>query len=165
MIVKSNEFKNACQEILSALDTKKENEVLFARVLELIAEGTTLRLNVTNLEYDVTKVITLDEAVAPFRAAVDAKKFLSLVAKITTDTIELICSGNTLVVNCNGEYKLPMIYNNDVLVSLPEITIDTVTDTVVIPNEALQSIVTYNTKEYKFISYNTIYLIIIYCRI
>ena len=147
MIVKSNEFKNACQEILSALDTKKENEVLFARVLELIAEGTTLRLNVTNLEYYVTKVITLDEAVAPFRAAVDAKKFLNLVAKITTDTIELICSGNTLVVNCNGEYKLPMIYNNDLLVSLPEITIDTVTDTVVVPNEALQSIVTYNTKE------------------
>ena len=125
MIVKTKEFKEACQTILYAIDNK--NVSLFTETLELVVKKKVLYLNVTNREYYTSVSFNLDKD-EKFRAAVNAKTFLSLVSKITTDTIELSISNNALkVMTSNGEYTFPLIYNDDKLLELPTIDLGTVT--------------------------------------
>ena len=138
------EFREACQTILGAIDTKESS--LFSETLELKASGNVLNLNVTNREYYVSVKFNLNED-CKFTAAVNAKLFLSLISKITSPSIDLSIDGNSVKIIGNGNYKLPMIYNNNVLMSLPEINIENVTNTMTIKNEILQSILIHNSKE------------------
>lgn len=144
MKLKTKEFKEACQTILYAIDTKEAS--LFTETLELRTEGSVLNMNVTNREYYVTTKFELDQP-EEFVAAVNAMLFLNLISKITTEFIDITIDGNTLKVVANGEYKLPMIYNNNTLMELPRIDIENVTNKMVIPSEILQSILIYNSKE------------------
>lgn len=144
MILQSKAFTEACQYILTAIDNK--NASLFTETLELKTEGDTLKLNVTNREYWVS-VSFIPEAIEPLNAAVNAKLFLSLISKITSPTIELVAEDTYVKIKGNGDYKLPMIYNQGELISLPEIKIDNVTNEMNIDSKILQSILTYNSKE------------------
>ena len=144
MILETKEFREACQTILGAIDNKESS--LFTETLELKAEGNILKLNVTNREYFCSVVFNLSEP-ANLVAAVNAKLFLSLISKITSPEIELVVEDNSVKIKGNGDYKLPMIYNGDTLISLPEIVISNVTNNMVIDNKVLQSILNYNSKE------------------
>ena len=145
MIVKTKEFKEACQTILYAIDNK--NVSLFTETLELVVKKKVLYLNVTNREYYTSVSFNLDKD-EKFRAAVNAKTFLSLVSKITTDTIELSISNNALkVMTSNGEYTFPLIYNDDKLLELPTIDLGTVTCNMNINSSILLSILLNNSKE------------------
>ena len=144
MILRSKEFIDACSYILAAIDNK--NASLLTETLELSANGTVLNLNVTNKEYYVTVKFNLGEEVN-LKAAVDAKLFLSLISKITSETIEITAEQNFIKIKGNGDYKLPMIYNNGELMSLPTIDINNVTNDMSIASSILQSILTYNSKE------------------
>ena len=144
MILNSKDFISACQSILFAIDSK--NVSLLTETLELSANGTVLNLNVTNKEYYVTVHFDLNEE-TNFKAAVDAKLFLSLISKITSDTIEITVEENFIKIKGNGDYKLPMIYNNGELMSLPTIDIQNVTNDMNIDSQILQSILVYNSKE------------------
>ena len=107
MIVKTEEFKEACQTILMALDTKEVT--LYNEALELFANGSVLDLNVTNRQYYVTVKFNLSSP-TQFRASVKAKTFLALISKITTEYIELLITDRVLKVKANGEYTFPIIY-------------------------------------------------------
>ena len=144
MILETKEFKEACQTILGAIDNKESS--LFTETLELKAEGTLLKLNVTNREYFSTVVFNLKEP-TNLVAAVNAKLFLSLISKITSPEIDLTVEENAIKIKGNGDYKIPMVYNGDKLISLPEITISNITNEMTIDNKVLQSILTYNSKE------------------
>ena len=144
MILETKQFREACQTILGAIDNKDSS--LFTETLELKAEGDVLKLNVTNREYFVSVLFNL-KTPSDLVAAVNAKLFLSLISKITSETIELTIEDTCVKIKGNGDYKLPMIYNNDTLMSLPEITISNVTNEMKIKNSILQSILTYNSKE------------------
>ncbi len=144
MILNSKAFTEACQSILFAIDNK--NASLFTETLELVADGDVLNMNVTNREYYVSIAFNLEESVK-FKAAVNAKLFLSLISKITSDTIELTAEDNFIKIKGNGDYKLPMIYNNGELMSLPTIDIQNVTNEMSIDSKILLSILTYNSKE------------------
>lgn len=50
---------------------------------------------------------------------VDADKFSKLIAKITTDDVELIIEDEVLVIKANGTYKLPIITDEDGAVQFP----------------------------------------------
>lgn len=145
MIIKTKEFQVACKTILDAVDSSKTNQQV-SDALELICVGGRLSLNVTNREYFV-KVELGTETTEDFKATVNAKLFLSLVAKITTEDIEITVSGNSLLINANGVYKLPMMFNNDKLLELQPIVIDNVTSEFVMPSSTLLSIFKYNSKE------------------
>ena len=144
MVLESKSFIDACSDILTAIDNK--NASLFTETLELVASGNVLKMNVTNREYYVTVTFDLEEEVT-LKAAVNAKLFLSLISKITSETIEITAEDNFIKIKGNGDYKLPMIYNNGELMSLPVIDIQNVTNDMNIDSTVLQSILTYNSKE------------------
>lgn len=144
MIVKTEEFKEACQTILLALDTKEVT--LYNEALELVANGSVLNLNVTNRQYYVTVKFNLSSP-TQFRASVKAKTFLSLVSKITTEYIELLVSDRTLKVKANGEYTFPIIFNNSVMLELPQINLGVITNSFSINSNILLSILSNNSKE------------------
>lgn len=144
MVLNAKEFKEACQTILFAIDNKDVS--LMTETLELAAEGNVLNLNVTNREYYARTKFTLATA-EKFKAAVKAKTFLSLISKITTDTVELNIKKTSLEIKANGKYELPLIYNNDKMLELPEISLGTVTNTMDINSSTLLSIAVNNSKE------------------
>ena len=144
MILSTKDFQDVVKTILFAIDSKEAS--LFTETLELKANGTNLDLNVTNREYFVTRKFTLKQS-ETFNAAVNARLFLNLISKLTTETIEIVQENNNIKIKANGDYKLPMIYNNDKLLELPTIEINNVTNQMKINSTILHSIATYNSKE------------------
>lgn len=144
MILKTDILQDSCKKILSAVDS---NFLLaITDMLEINCKDGIFSMIVTNIEYYVeiqVPVDTMDE----FHATVNAVKFLKLIEKTTSESIEFTSNDKILTVKCNGTYKIPLIYDNDKLLKLPVIDIESVSDTFEISSEKLQSIVDFNSKE------------------
>lgn len=143
-IIRSEDLKDVCSKILTAVDSTELSVV--TETLELIADGEVLTVGVTNREYYAEVKFHLDEP-QKFHATVNANLFLKLVSQITTDTIELYLENNALVVKGNGTYKLPLIFDGEELLTLPKISIENETASFPISAEILNSILQYNSKE------------------
>lgn len=143
-IIRSEDLKDVCSKILTAVDSTELS--LVTETLELIAHNDTLTVAVTNREYFAEVKLKLDD-VNDFHATVNATLFLKLISQITTDTIELSVVENTLVVKGNGTYKLPLIFDGEELLKLPKIEIDNVTSEFPISAETLNSILQFNSKQ------------------
>lgn len=143
-IIRSEDLKDVCSKILTAVDSTELS--LVTETLELSASGDTLTVGVTNREYFAEVKLKLSD-VNNFRATVNATLFLKLISQITTDTIELSVVDNALVVKGNGTYKLPLIFDGEELLNLPKIEIENVTAEFPISAETLNSILQYNSKE------------------
>ena len=154
MKIKTVEFKKVCSAILQAVDNNALTPI--TETLELKTVGKTLHLNVTNKEYYVTIAMELDEEGEDFHATVNANLFLKLISQITTETVELTISGNTLTIVGNGNYNLPLIYEGDKIVDLPEITIGNVTSSFDIKSSILNRILNYNSKQLSETSANDV---------
>ena len=90
MILKVEKFQEACKKILGAVDTDSaiKGVIYGYDTLELNASNNKLQLNVSNGEYYAS--VSLDYAVEEgFRAVIDAKVFLTLISKLTTEDVEL----------------------------------------------------------------------------
>ncbi len=144
MIVKVEQFQEVCKKILEAVDSS--GVVSVSDILELELINKKLYLNVTNNEYYVTVTIDVDDD-SEFHAVVNASLFLNLVSKLTTAEMHMNIKDNVLVIKSNGNYKIPLIFENDALVQLPKIKIGEVTSNFKIANETLQSILKFNSKE------------------
>ena len=144
MIVRSENIKQICGMILQAVDNSNTSTI--TETLELKASNGKLYINVTNREYYVRAKLDVDSNIE-FHATVNANLFLKLISQITTDTIEFNINSNSLNIKGNGNYKLPLIYNGDKLLELPEIIIDNVTNEFNIDSDILKSILTYNSRE------------------
>lgn len=145
MIIRTELIKETCAKILTAVDDSAIGIV--TEMLEITAEGETLTMAVTNKEYFAEVKLPLGESVSPLNATVNAKLFLKLLAQMTSDTIEFRVTENTLIIKGNGTYKLPLIFENDEMLHLPDIVIDNVTSTMTIDGAILTSILQYNSKE------------------
>ena len=144
MILKTNLFQEICKLILGATDG---NEIsTLTETLELVTEGKTLYLNTTNKEYFASVKFDLDHE-EDFHATVNANLFLKLIAAVTTEDIELTLADTYITVKANGNYKIPLIFEDDKLMELPVITIDNKTVEMNISSDILESILNYNTKE------------------
>ena len=144
MIVRCEELQSVCSKILSAVDVDESSMV--TETLAIYTEGKSLYLAVTNREYFVKIKLDLQNEIE-FNATVPAEVFLKLISKMTTETVEFAIEENSLVITGNGTYKLPMIFNDDKLLELPEIEIENKTSEFTVNNSILSSIVTYNSKE------------------
>ncbi len=144
MILKTEEFKNNCTIIKNAIDSK--NVSLYTETLELVTHDSTLTLSVTNREYKVDVEFPLEED-TNFKAAVNAKLFLDLISRMTSETISLVIKERFVCVKGNGEYKLPIIYNGDSILELPKIELYNITNNFSVDSDILQSILTHNSKE------------------
>lgn len=144
MIIETIKLKEICSKILSAVDSSELSVI--TETLQIKAENNKLFLEVTNGEYFAR--INLDLAASEnFHATVNANLFLKLISQVTTSDIELNVTDKNLNVKANGTYKLPLIFDNDKLLELPEIRINNITKTLTINSSILNSILTYNSKE------------------
>lgn len=144
MIINSEKLKSVSQKILTAVDSNELS--ILTETLELKSTNNILYMNVTNKEYYARIKLELTDS-EDFHATVNANLFLKLVAQITTTDIELSVNNNYLLVKGNGEYKLPLIFDNNALLELPEIKINNPVKTFNISTDILDSILTYNSKE------------------
>ena len=124
MILRIEKLQEACKNILTAVDNNELSAI--TETLELVTEGTCLFINVTNREYFAQVRIDLNEEVN-LHATVNATLFLKLISQVTTDTVQLDVKDNYLIVKANGTYKLPLIFDGEQLLKLPQITIENVT--------------------------------------
>ena len=144
MILKLNDIQDICSKLLFSVDST--NSFIVNETLELYAEKSLLYLSITNREYFVKISIKLNKE-ETFHATVNANVFLKLISQLTTDTVELTTEDTTLIIKGNGIYKLPMIYDNDTLLKLPEIVINNTTASFNINSLVLSNILNYNSKE------------------
>lgn len=144
MILKTEDLKDNCNKILSAVDAS--NLSIVTETLELLTSNNFLYMFVTNKEYFVEIKIPV-ETNESFHATVNATLFLKFIAQTTTETIELSNSDNCMIVKANGVYKFPLIFNGDKLLELPKIDVDNITTEFDVSGAILNSILTYNSKE------------------
>lgn len=144
MILRLEEIQGACSKILSAVDSNTLS--ILTETLQLKTNDKNLLISVTNREYFAEVKIPINEVVE-FHATVNANLFLKLISQITTDTIEISIVDNSLILRGNGTYKLPLIFDGEKLLDLPEIMIDNPTVNFEVDSEVLQSIIQYNSKE------------------
>lgn len=144
MILRIETLKDACKDILTAVDNNQLSEI--TETLELETYNSNLYMRVTNREYIVSLKIPVSDEV-DFHATVNANLFLKLISQTTTDTVELEVKDTYLMVKANGTYKLPLIFDGDKLLQLPDIEINNVTNEFNIKGEVLRSILDYNSKE------------------
>lgn len=141
MIIKTNEFKDACKAINVAMDN--------ISVLELVVKDSNLFLNVTNNEYYVGVKYQLENP-EEFRAVVNAKLFLDLVTNISTETMEMTIVDRNLQIKAGkSKYTVPMIYENDELTCFPRIKLGNASVEMNIKQEIFSSIYNANRKEYQ----------------
>lgn len=144
MIIRSEELKKVCSNILFAIDNNSTSQI--TETLEMYTEDHFLYLAVTNHEYFVKVRVDIHDKV-DFKVSVSADLFLKLVSKITSETAEFKVEDNCLFVIGNGTYRLPLIFDGESLLELPEITIDNVLNSFSIERKILNSILSYNSKE------------------
>lgn len=144
ILLKTSDIKKSASDILAAVDSNELSVV--TETLELKTVGTEMFLNVTNKEYYAQVKINVGECDA-FHATVNANLFLKLVSQITTEYIEFSTNDTSLIVKANGTYKLPLIYDNDKLLELPEIAINNPTLSFDMSGDILTSILNNNSKE------------------
>jgi len=144
MIVRIEDMKSICSKISAALDVS-END-LITSVIQLKTENEFLNLIVSNREYYIKVKLNLYEY-NNFNATVSANQFLNLIANTTSDTVEFTFEDNFLKVEGNGTYKLPLIYEGENMLNVPEININNVTQRFNIEKDILMSILNYNSKE------------------
>ena len=149
MVIETEIIKEQCAKIAQAVNKDNDAEhsnYNITEVLEIYSYDRVLYINVTNKEYYVRVKINIDSDEL-IHATVNADLFLKLITQITTPDVELYTKAQTLVVKANGMYKLPLIFDGDKLLELPEIQINNVTCEMDIPCETLRGILRYNSKE------------------
>lgn len=144
MIISTKQLKDTCSKVLTAVESNSLSTI--TETLELLAKNGFLNINITNKEYYVRIKLPMEEQ-AEFHATVNAVLFLKLIFQTTKETVELNIKDNTLEVIGNGNYTLPLIYENDKLLELPEININNVTNQFTMSTGILKSILVYNSKE------------------
>lgn len=146
LIIRIEDIQQACGKILAAVDSNSLS--VLTETLQIKTENKKLYISVTNREYLAKVKVDIPDDVE-FVATVNANLFLKLVSQITTDTIELSIADSILILKGNGVYKLPLIFNGDELLELPEITIDNPTVEFDIDSNILLSIIQYNAPQLK----------------
>ena len=144
MVILVEDLKNACNKALKAVDSNTLSTV--TETLELTTQGNDLNLNITNKEYYLRVIVPTDSDVS-LHASVNANSFLKLITQTTTEMVELDVVDNNLVVKGNGVYKIPLIYDGEELLKLPEIKLNNITHEFNISTDILRSMLNYNSKE------------------
>ena len=144
MLINTEKLKIVCSTILATVDSNEVSRI--TETLELLVKNKILYLSVTNREYYAQVKFNVDEDI-DFHATVNANLFLKLIANTTSETVELNVSNTDLEVKGNGKYKLPLIFEDDHLLVLPQITINNITQQFSISSDILNSILKFNSKE------------------
>lgn len=120
-----------------------------ANTLEIVAKGSTLQFIVGNPEY--VQKLSLDniDSKSDFDVSIDSSIFFNLLSKTTTETIELSVKDKNLYFVGNGTFIIPVIYVDTEMYHVTDIPLENVTISTSISYEILESIITYNAKQFE----------------
>lgn len=144
MILRIEDLQAMAGKVLAAVDSNDLS--LVTETLQLKTENNILYVSVTNGDYYVKVKLDVGDNIN-FHATVNANLFLKLLSQITTDTVEFTRHDTYLQIKGNGTYKLPLIFVDDKLLTLPEISIQNPTSSFSISGAILNSIAQYNSRE------------------
>lgn len=142
MILRTEEILDAVTVMKQLLSSSFKNST--NTLLQLKADKTKLVFHMSDSTYDVKFSAPSTEEM---NATIDADLFLSLIPKISTETIELEIENNTLLVKSSGVYKFPLVYKNDQIYEIADIPINNVTKTWTVDGNLLNSILVNNSKQ------------------
>lgn len=145
MVFKIDELKDVCSNILAAVETNTFSNL--GNTLELKVEGNKFIMCVTNKEYFVKVSLSLADETNNIHATVEANTFLKLISRMTTEYVELKTEDTYLIIKGNGNYKLPLIYDGESLMTLPEISIENPTTNFQLDGNILASISKFNSRQ------------------
>jgi hypothetical protein len=145
-IIKTDELKECCTKILAAVDNSDSTNT-DAGILQLTVVENKLILAVTNGEYFVEVKKDLTGSVTDFKASIGATLFLKLMTQVTTETVEFKVSNQTLLVQANGLYKIPLVFQGESMYELARIDLEQVKANTQVSSKNLYDIMNYNTKE------------------
>lgn len=144
MKIRLDTIQKPCSTISNAVDAKSISQL--TEVLELEVVDNVLQISVTNKEYFVTVNVPVDNP-EEFHATVDAELFTKLISRITTEYVELSVTDKFLVVQGNGTYKLPLIFEDSVMMVLPKIEVKNISSEFDISSDLLNSIMSSNSRQ------------------
>lgn len=146
MVFKIEDLKEICKIILAAVETNTFS--VLGNTLELKVENNVLSMGVTNQEYFLKVLLPLKDADgSTFHATIDAAIFLKLISKMDTENVDIEIADQQLVIKGNGTYKLPIIYDGDEILTLPEIAVGNPTTEFEVSGDILASISKYNAEQ------------------
>lgn len=142
MILRTEEILDAVTVMKQLLASSFKNST--NTLLQLKTDSDKLSFHMSDSTYDVKFSVPCNEEM---NATIDAELFLSLIPKITSETIELEIVDNILVVKSSGTYKFPLIFKNEQLYEIADIPINNVTQTWTVDGNVLNSILVNNSKQ------------------
>ena len=142
MILRTEEILDAVTVMKQLLSSSFKNST--NTLLQLKTDQNKLMFHMSDSTYDVKFSVPCNEEM---NATIDADLFLSLIPKITSETIELEIKDNILLVKSSGVYKFPLVYKNDVIFEITDIPIDNVTKVWTVDGNILNSILVNNSKQ------------------
>lgn len=144
MFIRTEDFKELANVLSTASSVSDVSST--SENIELKVSGKTLTAKISGSDYCVTSGMDINEE-CEFHATVNANTLFKLVQKTTTGTIEFDVDSNVLILKGNGTYKLPLIYDGESIMTIPDFTIDNVENTFDVGYNVLESINSYNSKE------------------
>lgn len=144
MVIKTDELKELCQKIILGIDS---NELaIITSSMSIQTKNSNLYLSITNREYYMTTYIPVSSS-EDFNVTVNANLFTKLISQLTTENVELSVDSGNLNVKGNGHYKIPVIFENNTMLELPEITINNIINEFDVDGNIFNSINNINSKE------------------
>lgn len=119
-----------------------------ASTLEIKTDTDVTQFIVGNTEYVQQLNIPTVGVQSGFDVSIDSSTFFNLLFRTTTETISLELSGNNLKFVGNGTFIIPVIYDGSDMYKVSEIPLDNVTIDTSISYEDLNTIITYNSKQF-----------------
>lgn len=149
MIFRTEELTDKLNIFSSTTDVQYTKFDMNASTLEIVAKGATLEFIIGNSEY-VQKISmpNLDPS-SNFDVSIDSTTFFNLLNKTTTETIELSVVDKNLYFVGNGTFIIPVIYVDSEMYHVTDIPVENVTISTTISYEILESIITYNAKQFE----------------
>lgn len=118
MKVATSRLKDATSKVIKGASFN--NLIPLTSMLGIKLSGGELRLLTTDMSNTIA--VTVDKVAGDdMDITIDADKFSKLIAKITSNEISLEVKDDVLNIKANGTYKLPLIADEEGLVSFPDI--------------------------------------------
>ena len=148
IILKTDKLKEIASKVAMGVDGDRTSPL--SELLELELKNKELTLKTTNKEFFLKTILSdITDSEEELHITINADVFLSLINKITTNTIKLEITKEGLELYGNGKYTFPLFLDGEESIRLPEIpfNVDESTVSFEISGDILKSIYDFNSKE------------------
>lgn len=117
MKISTERFKSAVSKSIKGAGNN--NLIPITSMLGIKSDSGNIMLSTTDGTNNLVVIIDKVQVEEDFDITVQAEVFGKLIAKITSDSVDLQIKDNVLIVKANGTYKIPLVSDEDGLVVFP----------------------------------------------